>query len=160
MVDTRGHLRIERGAHLASTLALCGDATIAGRISGALVCTGKLQMLCGGIHPVRIEAEQIHIGKNVHFQCPYPVVGGDMDVRGHLHANIVCRGKLRIRRGAAVEGSVFARSIQVDRGGNLKGELKIGPPPPPELLRKPGAKDMPVLAVARPHAGRRRVNTV
>jgi len=156
-IDTRGTLRIEKGGNLFSSLSVCGDAVVEGKITGALICQGRLVVYASGTHPVKLKAREILIPGGADFHCPFPIEAENLTVRGRLRANLQLRGQLTIMRGGEIVGSVMARAIQVDRGGHLFGRMQITP-----KSTRPATSQNPLnchstLLVSRPNPGRKKL---
>lgn len=148
-VDTRGDLIIEKKGYLYSGLSVCGNAVIQGGIHGALICEGRLIMHASGLQAVRIDAGEILVPGGTVWECPFPIHAVNMTVRGKLKASIVISGKLNLLRGGMIEGTVYARSIQVDRGGHLLGKLHITTAPQPQQNKPKPERQKNPLSVKR-----------
>ena len=53
-----------------------------------------------------------------------------VEINGKISARIVCETAVTINKGGYLEGTVYARSISVEKGGVFSGELFIGQPEP------------------------------
>lgn len=148
-VDTRGDLLIEKKGYLYSGLSVCKNALIYGGVHGALVCEGRLVMHTSGLQAVRIDAAEILVPGGTFWECPFPIHATDLTVRGRLKASVVVSGKLSLLRGGMIEGTVYARSIQVDRGAHLLGKLHITTAPQPEQNKPKPHRQKTLLHVER-----------
>lgn len=156
-IDTRGHLRIERTGNLYSPLTVCGEGTILGTISGELHCEGRLTLQVQGSIPAKIEATEVVVPAGAEVRCAFPIRAARIIVRGKLLANAVVRQELHILKKGAFEGSVWSRSVQVDRGGELLGSVHISPTEAPEAGLPPARENFALLqsALRGRHARRR-----
>jgi cytoskeletal protein CcmA (bactofilin family) len=126
-IDTRGDLLITKTGSLFGPHTVCRHATIQGKISGAIYCEGKLLLQTNGTLPCKIHAEEVLVPGGSDVACPFPIEARLVVVRGILRAHLFLNGTLKILRKGRVEGSVLAKSIQVDRGGQLLGQVHISP---------------------------------
>jgi cytoskeletal protein CcmA (bactofilin family) len=129
-----------RGASLFTPLAICREAVILGKIAGVLLVEERCRFEGRGIQPVQVRAGALLVERGAEINFPFPVQADEITVRGSLHGDLYCSGKVTIARKGIVHGRVFARSIQMDRGGDLVGPLRIGPVDPP-AIHLPGHLD-------------------
>ena len=123
-IDTRGKLIIEATGHLANNLTVCGDATIFGKVSGALHCEGTARLHTVGKLNCRITARTLIIEKGARVQFVHPVETGTLEVLGEASGRFEVDGKVRIGKGGVLEGKFHARAIIVD-GGSLLAESSV-----------------------------------
>ncbi|HRJ71891.1 MAG TPA: polymer-forming cytoskeletal protein [Terrimicrobiaceae bacterium] len=140
-IDTRGLLRVTPTGYLNNAFIVCGEGLIEGRISGTLRCEGTLRIGCSGRIGCRITAGSIHIEKAARLEITHPVKTSELIVYGHAAGYFECAGKVRIAKGGQLEGRLIARSVTVDRGGNLLAESSIQPRLAPEPLAPPRGLD-------------------
>lgn len=147
-IDTRGDLLVHKAGNLFGPHTVCRHATIQGKISGALFCEGKLLLQCSGTLPCKLRAEEVLVPGGAEVTCPFPIEARLVVVRGILRAHLLVNGTLKILRKGRVEGSVLAKAIQVDRGGQLLGQVHISPREIPSTgsgsLRDPAQALQPV----------------
>jgi cytoskeletal protein CcmA (bactofilin family) len=130
-IDTRGNLRIEKKGDLFTPLTVCRDAAILGMVSGSLRCEGKITFYGEGNYPLKIDTNELLIPGGARVVCPFPIHARHVVVRGILDAPLLVEARLEVLRKGHVEGAVCARSIHVDRGGELRGQVRISPGPIP-----------------------------
>jgi len=150
-IDTRGNLRVEKKGNLFTPLSVCRDAVIFGMISGSLRCEGKITFYGEGNYPLKIDANELLIPGGAEVICPFPIHARHVVVRGILRAPLLVEARLQVLRKGHVEGAVCARSIDVDRGGELRGQVRIGPGPIPS----PASPHETAHTSLRPIAGSR-----
>lgn len=132
-IDTRDTLLVLQGASLFAPLAICREAVLLGKIAGVLLVEEQCRVEGRGVQPVQLRAGTLRIERGAEIKFPYPVQADEILVRGSLHGDLYCSGRVTIARRGLVHGRVFARSIQMERGGDLVGPLRIGPVDPPEI---------------------------
>lgn len=126
-MDTRGDLCIEKNAYLFCAKAICKNALLYGSISGSLHCEQNLTLAVSGTIAAKLTAHHIEIPKESHITCPFPIYAQSISIYGVLRANLFIDGTLTIHKKGVLEGSVAARSINVDPGGELIGSMQITP---------------------------------
>ncbi|MEO8205629.1 MAG: polymer-forming cytoskeletal protein [Chthoniobacterales bacterium] len=135
MVDTRGHLHIERTGFLNNVSTICGTALIEGQINGRLYCAGLVRLTCKGRCSAEFSAEKVVVEKAANVYVAHAIRAGEVLIRGRVAGRILCSGSVRIMKGGLLEGDVHARAFSVDKGGAYQGSIAIGqfePPQPPK----------------------------
>ncbi len=122
-----------RGASLFAPLAICREVVILGKVAGVLLVEETCRVEARGVQPVQLKAGSFLLERGAEVDFPFPVQADEITVRGHLRGDLYCSGRVTIARRGVVHGKVFARSIQMERGGDLVGPLRIGPVDPPAL---------------------------
>jgi cytoskeletal protein CcmA (bactofilin family) len=141
VVDTRGHLQIERGGFLNNVSTICGSAFIEGQINGRIYCDGAVRLACKGRCSAEFAATRVVIEKAADVYVTYAIRAAEVLIRGHVAGRILCSGSVRIFKTGLLEGDVHARAFTVDKGGSYQGSISIGhlePPQPPK--HHPGDK--------------------
>ncbi len=126
-VDTRGKLTVERNGYLNNAYIVCGEGLIEGRISGTLVCEGRLVLATTGSMSCRITAKSVVIERRHSVELMFPLTTQELSVYGAVTGDIECTGQVHVRRGGRLEGSLRTRSVVVDRGGILLAESTVEP---------------------------------
>ena len=124
-VDIRGTLRVRKSAHLNHSWIICTDARIEGRITGTLLCERELRISGSGKLSFRASAATTRIGPGALVELALPLTTGDLEVCGHLTGQIQCSGTVRIRRRGILRGTIEARALVVDGGGNCEASTRI-----------------------------------
>jgi cytoskeletal protein CcmA (bactofilin family) len=130
---------ISEGDVLVGRLAMSGNGQVLGSFDGDLICTGEL--LVGADARVRADIE-----------------AHDLVIAGHVHGNVVVRGRLKITTTGRLEGDAHVGSLIVQVGGVHFGLLRVYPDGLPErpqdavaelavVARKPvGSRTRPLAA--------------
>lgn len=126
-VDIRGRLTVREGASLNHSRIICTDARIGGRVAGAILCERSLEFLGDGRMAFPAMAGKVFIGKRARVEFGLPVECGELEVRGAFFGDVLCGGRVFIRKGGHLEGSVEAPTITVEKGGSWSGGGQIEP---------------------------------
>jgi cytoskeletal protein CcmA (bactofilin family) len=130
---------ISEGDVLVGRLAMSGNGQVLGSFDGDLICAG--QLLVGADARVRADIE-----------------AHDLEIAGHVHGNVVVRGRLKITTTGRLEGDAHVGSLIVQEGGVHFGLLRVYPDGLPErpqdavaelavVARKPvGSRTRPLTA--------------
>lgn len=124
---------ISEGDVLVGRLAMSGNGQVLGSFDGDLTCTGEL--LVGTDARVRADVE-----------------AHDLVLAGHVHGNVIVRGRLKITTTGRLEGDAHVGSLIVQEGGVHFGLLRVYPDGLPERPHETVAE---LAIVARPPAGSR-----
>lgn len=143
-VDTRGKLTICSGGSLNSTLAICGEAVIEGKLNGALLCEGTVHLACQEKIAHSITTRSLVIAKEARVDLLQPVKTTDLVVHGQARGNFHCSGRVTISKRGVLEGRLTARSVVVERGGSLLAESAIQPVRRPESPSAPESQTPPL----------------
>jgi cytoskeletal protein CcmA (bactofilin family) len=135
-IQTQGLLHLSPKADVASHRILCGRARIEGRFRGRILCTGEAVVQLDGHYEGEIEAAKLEVHKKANVEFHKPVYAQRVEVCGRARATVVCEGQVVIQKKGVLEGTIYARSILVEKGGIFSGSLVIGQPVPAELVRK------------------------
>ena len=141
-IQTQGEVVLSSKADVTSAKIACGAAIIEGRLRGVLVCTGEARVKLQGQFSGTIEANRLVIDKKANVEFVREVKAQSVEIHGKISARITCEGCVTIASGGALEGVIYAKAINVEKGGIFSGELFIGQH---ELLQGelPGAADEP-----------------
>lgn len=129
-IDTRGRLVVEESGNLNTTLAVCGDAEIRGKISGVLQAEGSVRLHAKGRLGCRITAKSVIVEHGARIEFIHPLETGSLEIFGGAAGRFACSGGVKVKKGGVLEGRFHARSIVVEKGGILVAESVIDPEPP------------------------------
>jgi cytoskeletal protein CcmA (bactofilin family)/predicted RNA-binding Zn-ribbon protein involved in translation (DUF1610 family) len=125
-IQTQGEVIITSKGDASSTRIVCREALIEGQVRGTLSSTGAVRIKLRGKIMGAIEAHQLIIEKRADVEFVRPLKVHSMEVNGKASARVVCESHVIINKGGYLEGTVFAKAINVERGGVFSGELFIG----------------------------------
>jgi cytoskeletal protein CcmA (bactofilin family)/predicted RNA-binding Zn-ribbon protein involved in translation (DUF1610 family) len=149
-IQTQGEVHLTSKGDISNARVGCGSALIEGTLRGTLVCTGVARVKLKGKVLGTLEAHELVIDKKCDLEFARPVKAHTMEINGRISARVMCEKCVTINKGGVLEGTVYARAINVEKGGIFSGELFIGQKEPeqPELL-KPAA-EAPVQLLKKP----------
>jgi cytoskeletal protein CcmA (bactofilin family)/predicted RNA-binding Zn-ribbon protein involved in translation (DUF1610 family) len=127
-IRTRGSLLITSKGDLNSNRVICESAEIQGHMRGSLICATILRIKLKGKLSGSVESKQVIIDKKAEVEFVRPIRGELIEIEGIVSARILASGKVVVKKGAFLRGSVNAKSFIVDRGGQFSGEVTIGKP--------------------------------
>jgi cytoskeletal protein CcmA (bactofilin family) len=125
-IQTQGEVVITAKGEVTSSKIACGSALIEGKLRGNLSCTGTATVKVQGKLAGNIEAHHLLIEKRADVEFVRPVKAHAAEIRGKVSARIMCESCVTIAKGGSLEGVVYAKAINVERGGIFSGELFIG----------------------------------
>jgi cytoskeletal protein CcmA (bactofilin family) len=125
-IQTQGSVHVTSRGDLSSPKIACGSAVVEGKLRGNLLCNGKTQMRFNGKIYGSIETRQLEILKGSDIEFVRPIKVKEADISGKISARIMSEGVVRISKTGSLEGTVYAKSMVVERGGVFHGELYIG----------------------------------
>lgn len=138
-IDTRGRLTIKPSGNLQNGWIVCGEAVIQGKISGTLRCEGEVLLATSGVVHCNIHAGSMVVDKKAAADFTFPLHVQKLEIAGKVQGQIYCEGQVFIRRTGSLEGTLHARSVVVEKGGELIGRSTVAPqeiPTQPEEQKK------------------------
>ena len=133
-IQTQGEIYVTSKGELTSARAACGTAILEGKLRGTLVCNGLVRVKTHGKILGGIETHELLIEKKCDVEFVRTLKAHSVEINGKVSARIVCETAVTINKGGYLEGTVYARSISVEKGGVFSGELFIGQPDGPGKL--------------------------
>lgn len=124
-VDTRGSLLVGPGAMVSHSWLVCGSARIEGRVTGSLKSEGEVVLATTGSMVCQISAPSVVIEKGACVHVTLPVETDSFLVRGQFSGIVRSRGMVKVFRGGVLDADVKARSVVVEKGGRLNGNLCV-----------------------------------
>jgi cytoskeletal protein CcmA (bactofilin family)/predicted RNA-binding Zn-ribbon protein involved in translation (DUF1610 family) len=125
-IQTQGEVIITSKGEVTSAKIACGEAYIEGKLRGNLSCTGTVTVRMQGKLLGSVEAQQLVVEKRANVEFVRPVKVHSAEIRGKISARIMCESGLTVAKGGVLEGVVYAKAINIERGGIFSGELFIG----------------------------------
>ena len=113
---------------LNSNRAICETAEIQGHMRGSLICATVLRIKLKGKLSGSLESKHVIIDKKSEVELVRPLRGELIEVEGAMSGRILSSGKVVVKKGGVLRGTVNAKSFLVDRGGEFSGEMSIGQP--------------------------------
>lgn len=125
-IRTHGEVHITAKGDLSSSNVRCRRALVEGRVRGNLECDESVRIDVSGKIPGRISARNALVERRAEVQFFRRLRVGNIEIRGRMVGEIVADGTVTVRKHAALEGTVRAKAINVEKGGLFSGELIIG----------------------------------
>jgi len=147
-IDMRGNLIITHSGHICTALTVCSEATVAGRISGTLLCESTIRLECSGRLNCQIRAKSVVVVERARLKLTYPTRSGELIVYGQAIGTFECSGGIWIASGGLLEGRISASSVVVEYGGTLLAETSIHPRTKQQPLKLEDEFD--IFAASRP----------
>ncbi len=140
-IHTHGSVLIGPKGDVTSSRIACGGAVIFGKLHGSLICTGTVRLKIKGRLTGSIDAQNLVIEKGSNTECLRAIKAHSVEICGKISARIMSNA-VTIAKNGSMEGTVYAKSIGVEKGGIFHGELFIGKQEfeQPDLLPVPKAK--------------------
>ena len=125
-IQTQGEVLITSKGEVTSSKVACGSAFIEGKLRGNLSCTGTVSVKMHGKLLGSVDTYQLVVEKRSDVEFVRPVKVHSAEIHGKISARIMCETGLTISKGGVLEGVVYAKAINIERGGIFSGELFIG----------------------------------
>jgi cytoskeletal protein CcmA (bactofilin family) len=124
-IQTQGTVHVTSKGDLTSSKVSCADALICGNVHGSLQCTGTARFKMRGRLVGQIDCQEIVIEKRSEIEFVRPIKAHVLRIAGKISASVNVDSVIIENKGC-LEGTVYAKSITVDKGGIFHGELFIG----------------------------------
>ena len=140
-IQTQGDVIITPKGDVHGARLACASALIEGKVKGTIHCTGTARLKVSGKFLGVMEAHHLLIEKKCDVEFVRAVKVQSVEVNGKMSARLTCDGPVTVNKGGVLEGTVYAKSMNVEKGGIFSGELFIGrvEPEQQELLSEPQA---------------------
>jgi cytoskeletal protein CcmA (bactofilin family)/predicted RNA-binding Zn-ribbon protein involved in translation (DUF1610 family) len=125
-IQTAGEVVITSKGDVTSAKISCGSATIEGKLRGNLYSTGEVTVKLRGKLQGTIEANKLVIEKKAEVEFARPVKVHAAEIGGRMAAIVHCDGCVTIVKGGELAGTVYAKAINIEKGGIFSGDLIIG----------------------------------
>lgn len=143
-IETQGTIVIASKGDITSSKIICGNAIIHGKLHGNLICMGTTRIKTKGRLLGGVDSHELVIEKGTDAEFVRQLKASTAEINGKISARIMA-DVVKIGKTGALEGTVYAKSISVEKGGIFHGELFIGKQ---ELLQEeliPVASAQPAL---------------
>ncbi len=138
---------ITRNTHIRGDIISDSDIILAGELEGTLITAASVQVsgaVTGDIECESCELAGAHINGNIKsgsqiIMMADSVVIGDLTgglvrVSGDLRGNVTATEELVVHGNAKIVGDIVTRSISVDRGAVIQGNLQSQPQPVAQVV--------------------------
>lgn len=78
-----------------------------------------------GLCAEHVACDLLDIASGAEVDFLYPVISRAMRVWGHAKGDFSCEGTITIQAGGTLDGRIAARSVNVQEGGELRGQFRI-----------------------------------
>jgi cytoskeletal protein CcmA (bactofilin family) len=128
-IKTHGEIHLTTKGDLSSNSVICRSAVIEGKLRGNLHCAGLAMINYVGKMPGRLTAKAVIVDRKADVQFFRQMKVGTIEIRGQMTGEVVAETTVEIHKSGSLDGSVTARSINVEKGGKFTGQLIIGQQP-------------------------------
>jgi cytoskeletal protein CcmA (bactofilin family) len=153
-IRTHGEVHLTNKGDLSSTNVICRTAIIEGKLRGNLQCAETARINFAGKIPGRVAAQHVLVERRSDVQFFRRVRVQSIEIHGRMTGDVVAEKVVVIHRNAALDGSVTAKAISVEKGGMFSGQLVIGSvaleqaeliPAKESAAKEPADSDAPLL---------------
>lgn len=134
-IQTQGDVIVSPKGDCTSARIACNTARIEGKLRGVLYATNEARFRTKEKIIGAVETRKLVVEKKCDCEFARTIKVQTAEISGRISARIVCAGQVKINKGGVLEGTLYAKSIVVEKGGIFSGELCIGQHPGEELER-------------------------
>jgi len=132
-IQTQGDVVILPKGDCTGARIACASARVEGKLRGVLFATNQVSVRTKEKVVGAIETRNLIIEKKCDCEFVRPLKAESVEISGRISARLVCDGQVKINKGGSLEGTLYAKSIVVDKGGIFSGELCIRQNPKEEI---------------------------
>jgi cytoskeletal protein CcmA (bactofilin family)/predicted RNA-binding Zn-ribbon protein involved in translation (DUF1610 family) len=125
-IQTQGEVHILPKGDCSAAKVACNSAIIEGKLRGTLFATHEVHIRSREKIFGAVETKKLFVDKRSDCEFVRPLKVQTAEIAGKVSARLFCDGPVKILKGGVLEGSLYARSIVVEKGGIFSGELRIG----------------------------------
>ena len=124
-IQTQGSVEIGPKGDVASSKVGCAEGILRGKLHGNLICTGTFRVKTKNRIVGGIDVHTLVIEKRSEVEFVRMIKAGVVEIKGKTSGQITAN-TVKITKTGILDGTVYAKSITVDKGGIFRGELVIG----------------------------------
>lgn len=132
-IQTQGDVVILAKGDCSGARIACASARLEGKLRGVLIATNHVHVRTKEKVIGAIETRNLVIEKKCDCEFVRPIKAEAVEISGRISARLVCDGQVKINKGGALEGTLYAKSIIIEKGGIFSGELCIRQNPKEEI---------------------------
>jgi len=125
-IQTQGEVHILPKGECSAAKVACNSAYVEGRLRGSLFATHEVRIRSQEKIFGSVETKKLIIERKCNCEFMRAVKVQTVEIYGRMSARLYCDGQVKILKGGILEGSLYAKSIVVEKGGIFSGELRIG----------------------------------
>jgi len=128
-IETQGVVQVTSRGELTGAKVLCRIAEIQGNIRGKLYCSQEARVKIRGKISGAFDVRHLVIERRSEVEFTRPIRARTAEITGYLKGFLEVDGTVTVTRKGTLEGTVYARALNVEKGGVFRGELIIGKRP-------------------------------
>ncbi len=125
-IQTQGEVHVLPKGEISAAKVACNSAFVEGKLRGTLFATHEVRLKSKEKLSGAIETRTLIVEKKCDCECVRSVKVQNAEIHGRISARLFCDGQVKILKGGVLEGTLYAKSIVVEKGGIFSGELFIG----------------------------------
>ncbi len=129
-IRTRGDVTVEKKGALLGSSVHCGNITIHGIVAGSIYASGDVLLKTDGRIIGEIRCRRFVLDRKCEVQCLQTVHAEVVEIHGHVSGHFRATRLITLSRHASLTGSATARTISVEPGAVLNGQILVHPPEP------------------------------
>jgi cytoskeletal protein CcmA (bactofilin family) len=126
-IRTRGNVTVQKKGALLGTSVHCGNLTVHGAVSGSIYAAGEVHLKMDGKIIGEIRCQKFILDKKCEVHCLQPVYAEVVEIHGHVTGHFHATKCISLSRHASLTGSATARTMSVERGAILNGQVQVPP---------------------------------
>lgn len=124
-IETRGDVMVGRKGRIHGVTLRCYDLTLKGSLGGRVDCSGEFRV--GGEATVagELRCRRLSVSKRGRLHLDHPGRAGEMDIDGLVEGDLICEGRVLLRKHARVCGTLTAGALVMRSGARHDGQVQI-----------------------------------
>lgn len=124
-IKTRGDVLIRKRGHLTSHSVVCKDLRCYGQLEANTHASGDAVFRTTGTITGEVHCHRFVIEKDADVIFANPIHADQVEIQARVTGTIIANGPVLIGANGWVNGDVTARSVSIERGGELNGAMNI-----------------------------------
>lgn len=124
-IRTRGDVLVRKNGNITAESVDCRDLKLEGQITSRVRCHGTLTVRSNHTINTEIHCQRLLIEKGCDVTFAQAVQAEEVEVQGRVSGLIESSGQVIIATQGRVNGDITARSVSIQPGGQLDGNMNI-----------------------------------
>jgi cytoskeletal protein CcmA (bactofilin family)/predicted RNA-binding Zn-ribbon protein involved in translation (DUF1610 family) len=122
-IETRGNVKVHRGGSITGGSVRCHHLEVDGKFSGTVECSGDFILRSSAMILGHVRCHHLRIERRARVEFSAVVEAAEATIDGEFSGNLVCAGRLLLRKKALLTGDISVGSLMIKDGARHHGTV-------------------------------------